>query len=160
MLIFFSEHESELTHIYYGKRLLPFLKHYHLKKQVWQEFINRPAEQQLLEEAATFFAQWYQFQENISYSYVQTELDNIVQQAMNDLRSTHPTHPIFSTPPEQFSLWKNNDIDENQWNESNGKQILHTLCKVFKLRFHPVACSKNINFLQEYLFINYVSHKS
>ncbi|RLU25540.1 hypothetical protein DMN91_001696 [Ooceraea biroi] len=46
-----SELRTDLTHIYYGKELLPYVKHHYLKT-VSQNFINRPAERQVFEESS------------------------------------------------------------------------------------------------------------
>ncbi|XP_026826983.1 uncharacterized protein LOC113562284 [Ooceraea biroi] len=46
-----SEPRTDLTHIYYGKELLPYVKHHYLKT-VSQNFINRPAEHQVFKESS------------------------------------------------------------------------------------------------------------
>ncbi|XP_026830214.1 uncharacterized protein LOC105278883 isoform X2 [Ooceraea biroi] len=131
---------NNLTNIYYAKELLSYLKHRHLK-HVWQEFINRPAEQQLLEEVATLAAQWFQPDKNISYLHIESHLDKIAQQVMEHLKSVNPNHPIFLALREQFLFWKCHNIDENHWDNSDGRQILDSLCKIlfFELNFRAVG---------------------
>ncbi|EZA55788.1 F-box only protein [Ooceraea biroi] len=46
-----SELRIDLTHIYYGKELLPYVKHHYLKT-VSQNFINCPAEHQVFEKSS------------------------------------------------------------------------------------------------------------
>jgi len=124
---------------------------------VWQEFINRPAKQQLLEELLIFVVQWFRPKQDIAYSQIQTELDNIAQQVMKHLKSECSSHPIFSASHQQFSYWKYNNIEDNQWNENDGKQILDRLSKVmFELKFR-VECDQMRATFQEYHFINHVS---
>ncbi|EZA53435.1 hypothetical protein DMN91_004510 [Ooceraea biroi] len=153
-----SGYMDDLTNLYYGEKLLPYLKHYHLKEE-WKEFINRPVEQQLLEEAATFFSQWYQPNKDISYSRIQKELNNITEQVMQQIRIEHPTHPIFSASHEQLSFWKNNNIDENQWNNEAGRQILDVLCKtLFQLSFQGLGeqAYRSRTFRREHVLIDHV----
>ncbi|XP_026830108.1 uncharacterized protein LOC113563122 [Ooceraea biroi] len=156
-------HKNDLTNRYYGKELLLYMKHYHLKT-VWQNFRKRPAKEQLLEGAATFVAQWFQPEKNISYCHIARELDKITQQTMEDLEIENFRHPIFFALYQQLSFWKFHNIEENQWNNSDGRQILDVLCRIFFCRrkqsqFHayrlPVECWGPL-FLREYLFVNYV----
>ncbi|RLU16242.1 hypothetical protein DMN91_012002 [Ooceraea biroi] len=154
-------HNDDLINIYYAKELLPYLKHRHLEN-VWQGFINRPAEQQLLEKVATFVTQWYQPEKRISYTHIERELDNLAQQVVEHLKSVNPKHPIFLASHDQFSVWKCHTIDENQWNTSDGRQILDILCKIFfcetNLNFPSVPYWQPI-FRREYVLINYVLEK-
>nr|XP_012220290.1 PREDICTED: F-box only protein 21-like [Linepithema humile]XP_012220292.1 PREDICTED: F-box only protein 21-like [Linepithema humile] len=132
-----SSTESDLTQRYYAKKLLSYLQHYRLRN-MWHKFINYPEQQQILEEAATILAQWYQPQKYVSYMDVRTSLDNIAQQVLEYHKNKYPAHPIFSISPEQFSFWKYNNIDDNHWNSTEGRQIIESLCKVLydKLGFH------------------------
>jgi len=144
-----------LTNIYYGKLLFPYLKHYYLKS-VWREFISRPARRQILKEAMTFIAQWFQPMEDISYSHIETELYNIAQRVIECLKIKWPLHPILSASHEQFSYWKCNNIDETHWNDKDAKQILDTLCEVLvELNFFTEDDS--VRFVR-YYFINNVSY--
>ncbi|RLU24414.1 hypothetical protein DMN91_002503 [Ooceraea biroi] len=147
----------DLTNIYYGEQLLPHFKHYHLTN-VWQEFRNRPAEQQVLEEVLAIVAQWFQPERNICYSHIQTELDNIAEEALIHLRKQNPLHPIFAESHEQFSLWKHENIEENQWNDSNGREILNILYKIFvtELNIHGIASPKYRLSSQVYLLLIYI----
>jgi len=147
---------DDLTNIYYGKMFLPYLKHYHLRC-VWKKFINRSSKQQLLEEAATFIAQWMQPEKDISYSHIKRELDNIAKQVMNHLEIRYPMHPIFSANTEQFSDWKDNNIDEDQWDNENAKRILDSLCLVLHRSQFSIKCLNILISVQEHHFIDWVS---
>lgn len=152
-----------MTQRYYANKLLSYLQHYRLKN-VWYKFINYPEEQQILEQAATILAQWYQPQKNVSYLCVETSLDNIAQQVLGYLKNEYPAHPIFSISAEQFSFWKYNNIDDNHWNSIEGRQIIECLCKVLhdKLGFHG-CFEESLEYEErstlEYAFIDCVSYK-
>ena len=124
-----SPRESNLTHRYYMKKLLRYLQQCRLKG-IWQEFIKYSDKQQILEQAATIVAQWYQPKKHVSYSRVKASLANIAQQVLECLKKEHPNHSIFSTSTELFSFWEDNNIDDNQWDRIEGKQIIDTLRKV------------------------------
>ncbi|EZA46637.1 hypothetical protein X777_04147, partial [Ooceraea biroi] len=149
----------DLTHIYYGKELLPHVRHHYLKP-MWHEFMNRPIKQQILEEAATLVAQWFQPEQHISYSYVTTELENIAQQVMERLEVVNPQHQIFSVSREQISSWKSNNIDKDEWNNSDAREILNILSEILfqKQKFQGIRTFGNTDFLQNYLCVNYVSY--
>jgi len=148
-----------LTNIYYAKRLLPYLKHYHLRS-VWEEFICRPAKQQILEEAITLMAQWFQPTEDLSYSDIETKLDNMAQQVIESLKIKCPSHPILSASHEQFSYWRCNDIDESQWDDKDVKQALNILCEVLVELEFLVEYRNNPTTFLEYQLINHVSYIS
>jgi len=137
--------------------LLRCLKHDYLKG-MWQEFICRPAKQQLLEELLTLVAQWFRPDQDISYSQIVTELDNIAQQVMKRLEFECPRHPIFSASRRRFSYWKCNNVEENEWNKDDGKRILNTLSKLLSDLKFRVECDGVKTSLQEYHFINHVSY--
>lgn len=123
--VYFRLPNCHLTHKYYSKKLLRYVHQRHLK-DVWRKFISHPKEQQLLEWAAFIVAQWYQCQKFIFYSDMEASLDNIAQQVLEGLKNTHHNHPIFSISAKQFSFWKYN-INDNQWNRKEEKQILDVL---------------------------------
>lgn len=124
--VFFRLPDCNLTYTYYSKELLPHLQQRHTK-DAWQEFISYPKEQQLLEKAATIVAQWYQPLKRIFYFDVEASLDNIAQQVLERLKKAHWEHPIFSMSAKQFSFWKNNNINDNQWSKKEEKQIINML---------------------------------
>lgn len=113
------------------------MKQCHIKDK-WQTFINLPVEQQILERAATFVAQWCQPWKRVPYSDIIAMLDRIAQRVMQFLKEQHPTHPILSMPEEQFLSWKNNNINDNQWDRIEGRQIINAICTVIfqELEFH------------------------
>lgn len=147
-----------LTHKYYSKKLLRYVHQRHLK-DIWEEFISYPKEQQLLERAAFIVAQWYQSQKFIFYLDMEASLDNIAQQVLEGLKNTHCNHPIFSTSAKQFSFWKYN-INDNQWSRKEEKQILDVLRTVLFdiLGFHgPMVPDSNPK--AEHILIDCVSYR-
>ncbi|EZA58455.1 hypothetical protein X777_00515 [Ooceraea biroi] len=140
-----SVYKDNLTNIYYGRILLTYLRHHYLEN-VWEEFINRPPKHQLLEElleeVITFIIQWFHPEKNVSCSHIDMDLDNIAQQVMKLLKVEDPKHPIFSASREQFSSWKYNNIYENQWNNSEGRQIINIL---FNILLYKLSTQLNCN---------------
>ncbi|XP_026823704.1 uncharacterized protein LOC105281913 isoform X5 [Ooceraea biroi] len=153
-VLIFSGYKDNLTNIYYGRILLTYLRHYHLEN-VWQEFINRPPKHQLLEEVITFIIQWFHPEKNVSCSHIDMDLDNIAQQVMKHLKVENPKHPIFSASREQFSRWKYNNIYKNQWNNSEGRQIINILFNIllYKPTFEAVIHSLKSDLFRQYLLM-------
>ncbi|XP_025263612.1 F-box only protein 21 [Camponotus floridanus] len=151
-----SSRDINLTHEYYLKKLVPYLRQCHLKV-IWQKFINSSDKQQLLEQAAIFVSQWYQPKKSLFYPYVTASLENIAQQVLECLKRKHPMHSIFSTPTELFSSWKYNNIDDNQWDSIEGKQIIDTLREVL---FDEIGFSgtlfENPEITSKYILIDHV----
>ncbi|CAL7947557.1 unnamed protein product [Xylocopa violacea] len=145
---------SNLTHRYYALIVVRYLRQKHLKSE-WEKFISLPPKQQTLECGAIIVAQWSQPEKHISYLEISSKLDSIAEQTKELLREHHPKHPIFSVPKETFTFWKNNIIDDNQWNVSDSKQITNALCTVLfkKLGFHG---NEQMYYSLENLFIDRV----
>lgn len=162
MDISFRLPNCDLTHKYYSKKLLPYVHQRHLK-DVWQKFINYPKEQQLLEQAAIIVSQWYQPQKCIFYLDIETSLDKIAQQILEDLKNTHCNHPIFSISAKQFSFWKYNNINDNQWSRKDEKQIIDVIQTVLfdKLGFRGpwIPNSDILNPKAEHILIDCVSYR-
>lgn len=129
--------DSNLTHKYYALKVVRYLKQNYLREE-WQKFINLPPREQILERGATIVAQWSQPEQHVSYSHISLLLDDIAEQTKSLLREQNPTLSIFSVPEEQFLIWKHTNIDDNQWNIVEARQIMDVLCKVLfhKLGFH------------------------
>ncbi|XP_026831165.1 uncharacterized protein LOC105286962 [Ooceraea biroi] len=83
------------------------------------------------------------------------DLDNIAQQVIKRLKVEKPKHPIFSASREQFSRWKYNNIYENQWNNSEGRQIIDILFNILlhKPTFDAVVHSLKSDLFRQYLFM-------
>ncbi|XP_078045248.1 F-box only protein 21 [Augochlora pura] len=127
---------SNLTHRYYGRKVLRYMKQSHLRDE-WEKFISLPPSEQTLERGATIVSQWGQPEErHVTYSYIASLLDSIAEQTKALLKEQHPNHSIFSTPPEQFVYWRNNIIDDNQWNVLETVQVTDALRKVL---FHKLG---------------------
>jgi len=128
------------------------VKHYHLSK-VWKEFVNRPAKRQLLEEIATFFAQWMQPERDFSYLDIDERLNNIAQEVMRYLKIKYPVHPIFSASFEQFSYWRYNNINEDEWYIEDSKRIIDIFCEIlFKQKYFVQSVHEIFTFEYVHLF--------
>lgn len=104
--------------------ILRCLKQYRLI-QKRQEFVNEPEKKQFLEWLLTIVVQY--FQPHVSYSMINIWLDDIVQEVLTRLQRKHPAHSIFSTSSEQFSFWRNNNIDDNFWEPTQARQIMREI---------------------------------
>ena len=131
------------------------MKQTHLKDE-WQKFISLPPKQQTLERGATFVAQWSQPEKNVSYLAISSILDNIAEQTKEFLREQYPGHSIFSVSNERFNFWKNNIIDDNQWNVTETRQITDALCEVLFVKLKFYGNSKMYYWLEK-SFIDHVS---
>jgi hypothetical protein len=139
--------------------LFPYLKHYYLRR-VWQKFIRRSPTRQILEEAITLMAQWFQPMEDIPYSQIEIKFDDITQEVIKRLKIKCPFHPILSASHEQFSYWKCNNINENQWDDTDAKQALDIICEILiELEFSLECCHNQYCYL-DYHLINRVSYIS
>nr|XP_012215529.1 PREDICTED: uncharacterized protein LOC105667961 isoform X2 [Linepithema humile] len=144
-----------MTERYHAKVLLLYLHHYYLSNK-WDKFVNYPV-QQILEEAATILAQCHQPKRYVSYIYVRKSLDNIAQQVFECLKNEYPTHPILSISDEQFSFWKDNNINDNHWKNKEVKQILESLCEVLQNKLGFQNCGESAaSFSLEYSCIDFV----
>ena len=145
---------SNLTHRYYALKIVRYLKQSHLKDE-WQKFISLPPKQQILERGATIISQWSQPNKHVSYSHISSLLDNIADQVKELLRQQYPAHSIFSAWTDQFTYWRNNIIDDNQWSVTETRQITDVLCKVLfeKLGFYG---NSEMYYSSENLFIDCV----
>ncbi|EFN60839.1 hypothetical protein EAG_04699, partial [Camponotus floridanus] len=120
-------HNTNLTVKYYFDLIYHWLKQYRLAyKQI--KFIHMPKEKQLLEKEITIIAQY--FQPSIPYSIIDTWLDDIVQKVLSRLENKYPTHSIFLTSSEQFTLWRNNNINDDFWNKTEVEEIMCTLKQI------------------------------
>lgn len=136
MLKIFRE-SADLTQQYYGKKVFQYLLRFTLKKK-WDEFMNRPEDQQFLEIIATIMIQWYQPKKYISSSYIETLLDKIAEEVLKYLKKDYPAHSMFSRS-NQFCFLKHN-INNNCWNEIEAKQIKCILDKIiFNSNFHGLG---------------------
>ncbi|XP_026823540.1 uncharacterized protein LOC105284024 isoform X3 [Ooceraea biroi] len=90
------------------------------------------------------------------------DLDNIAQQVMKHLKVENPKHPIFSASREQFSRWKYNNIYENQWNNSEGRQIINILFNIllYKPTFEAVVHSLKSDLFRQYLLMKNIEFKT
>ena len=132
-----------------------YLKQTHIKKE-WQKFVQLSPKSQLLELGATIVSQWSQPEKHVLYSKICATLDDMAEQSKTKLREKSPNHPIFNVVPEQFDVWKCNNIDDNQWSPTNTKLIITALCDVIynDLGFHG---NNEMYYSSENSFIDAVS---
>ncbi|XP_072755766.1 uncharacterized protein [Anoplolepis gracilipes] len=132
--------DCDLTNIYNFGIIFRCLKQYRLKHKL-NKFRSKPEKKQLLERLLTIVAQY--FQPHVSYSVIKIWLDNIVQQVLCILKSKYPSHSIFSMSAEkEFAFqhtWKENNINENFWNQTEAKQIIEILKQFI---FSELECCK------------------
>ncbi|KAL6427804.1 hypothetical protein ACFW04_008322 [Cataglyphis niger] len=115
---------SNLTYEYSFQLIYSSLKEYRfIHKQV--KFMNLPEAKLILEKQLTIIAKC--FQPRVSYSVIDTWLNNITQTVLSLLKNKHPSHSICSTASEQFSFWRDNSINENFWNKTESKEIMCVL---------------------------------
>lgn len=119
------------------------MRHCHVRDK-WETFMNLSAEQQILEQAFALLAKWLQPLKYCSYWYINRELDKLVRQVMNYLKTQHPQHSIFSMAAEHFNLLKGRNIKKHYWKEEETFQIVLALHKVMlhNLKFHD--CENNL----------------
>ncbi|XP_072753498.1 F-box only protein 21-like [Anoplolepis gracilipes] len=89
------------------------------------KFMKMPREKQILEKLFTILAQY--FKPHISCSVIKTWLDDITQEFLSCFKEIYPAHLIFKTSSEQFSFWKDNNIDDHFWNIEETRQIVNKL---------------------------------
>ncbi|EZA49870.1 hypothetical protein X777_11751 [Ooceraea biroi] len=132
-------HPNETTHHLYYYLFMDELKSLHERSQS--------------EEIITFVTQWFNPEIDIFYSDMEKELDQIAQDVMEYLKIENFRHPIFKISQEQFSVWKRNDLDQDQWDNCDAIQILDILVKIFfhKLKYHEIILSGTVNIIRNYL---------
>lgn len=112
---------------------MTYLKHSVLRKK-WRKFINKPKEQQILEDAISIVEDWADRRLNIRSAQRSTDipkmLDMIADKVMDSLRKEYPMHSIFSASAELLNYCKNNNIIDNYWDKREGRQVLDTIRKV------------------------------
>ena len=118
-----SFRNCDLTKKYYFDIIDNNLKIYRLVHKL-KEFRKFP-EKELLERLLTIVTQY--FYPHISYSIINSWLDDIKQKVLIHLKYKYPAHSIFSTSSEQFSAWRDNNIDDNFWDPTEAMQIIHIL---------------------------------
>ncbi|XP_072764355.1 uncharacterized protein [Anoplolepis gracilipes] len=122
-----------LTSAYNFGIIIRCLKQYRLMFKR-NKFINMPEKKQLLERLLTIVAQY--FDPHISFSVMKTCFDNITEEVLSHLKTKYPGHSIFSTSPDQFSDWRNNNIKDNFWDETEAKEIMCILQKFVTSEFY------------------------
>lgn len=87
-----------------------------------------PKEKLLLERQLTIIAQY--FLPCITYSVIDTWLENIVQKVLSCLKTEYPKHSAFSLSSEQFSFWRENNINDNFWEPTESRQIIYIIQEI------------------------------
>jgi len=84
-----------------------------------------PKEKRLFERLIIIMAQ--HFQPCVSYSVIETFLDDIAHEVLSVIKNKYPKHSILSTSLEQISFWRDNNIERNFWNRKEAMQIIEIL---------------------------------
>jgi len=81
-----------------------------------------------------------------------------LQEVLSRLKNKYPTHSVFSTSSEQFTLWRNNNINDDFWSLTEAKQIMYILDEIMFSNFivHQVY-QLSVTLDVEEKFINTVS---
>ncbi|XP_072760634.1 uncharacterized protein [Anoplolepis gracilipes] len=117
-----------LTSAYKFGIIIRCLKQYRLMYKR-NKFINMPKKKQLLERLLTIIVQY--FEPHVSTSGMKMCLDIIVAEVLSHLKTEYPAHSIFLISSDQFSDWRNNEIDDNFWDETEARQIIRILKEYF-----------------------------
>ncbi|EFN62602.1 hypothetical protein EAG_03673, partial [Camponotus floridanus] len=89
------------------------------------KFLSKSKKKQIFERQLIITVQY--FLPHVSYSIINTLLDNIAQEVQFRVKNKYPKHSIFSIPLEIFSFWRDNNIYDNFWNSTEEKQIMLVL---------------------------------
>ncbi|KAM0734481.1 F-box only protein 21 [Formica fusca] len=116
-----------LSHEYNYHILRRCLQQYRLKYMI-KRYVSKPKEKQFLEELLTIVAQY--FRPQLSYTFINIWINNIVQEILNRLLISHGTHSIFSIfwSFEDLYIWSHNNTG-NFWDETESMQIMDTIEK-------------------------------
>ncbi|KAL6420619.1 hypothetical protein ACFW04_014647 [Cataglyphis niger] len=127
--------DCNLTEKYCNIKMFRFMRQCLVKKKFYR-FLNQSYKYQVLERMFTMVAQFVQPEKDIFYSNIEASLDNIASEVLKCLREKHPDHSILSTSAEIYLYWKNNNIDDNHWTETEGTQIMDTLEEYIFSKFY------------------------
>ncbi|KAF5272115.1 hypothetical protein FQA39_LY01198 [Lamprigera yunnana] len=114
---------GNLTLRYYAAKVLRYIRHHHLSKLLL-DYLNLPAEDQILEKGATFVAQWCQPTLNINWILIASQLDHIANQVRYSVRTRYPNHELLKVSTKKFEKWKHKNIEDNQWNTDECRQLM------------------------------------
>ncbi|KAL6427796.1 hypothetical protein ACFW04_008314 [Cataglyphis niger] len=118
---------NDFTRDYNSFLLIRYLKQYRLKCKL-EKYVKKPRKKQFLEELLTIVAQYFHLQ--ISYTFINIWINDIVNEVLYQLLMSHHEHSIFKKSSEDFSTWSDSDSKiPNYWNETESKQIMDTLEK-------------------------------
>ncbi|XP_029163952.1 uncharacterized protein LOC114935311 [Nylanderia fulva] len=105
----------DLTRRFNSRFIFRLIRHSRTRFK-YLKFINKPKEQQFLEQLVTIVVQWFTPLQHVSYSRIQALLDKIAQQVLQTLRKECPKHPILTVANEHYIYWKTNNINYSYWN--------------------------------------------
>ncbi|XP_029668377.1 uncharacterized protein LOC115238564 [Formica exsecta] len=145
----------DLTERYCNIKMFHYMRHCLVRNKLYR-YTNQSYKNQLLERIVTMAAQLLQPEKDVFYSSIKTSLDSIALEVLDYLREKHPNHSIFSMSAEIFSYWENNHIDNNQWNEAGGTQIMDILEEYILGKFQLCKWGMSSNTKLEYWCIDNV----
>lgn len=114
---------------YYASKVLRYIRQLYLTK-TWEDYLNLPAKQQTLEKAAVIVAQWCQPNQEVSYQEIGNLLDSIADLVRVKLAETNPNHPLLHTPNSVLNCWRGENLNKNQWNITECRQIIVAMREV------------------------------
>lgn len=105
-------------------------------KAKWRFWSLKP-DQVPLEKIAMLVAEWTQPRELISYSGICASLGDIAKRVLEKLKIENPKHPIFDVPREVLIGWERENLEDNQFNSADSKEILDLIVNVMfvQMRF-------------------------
>ncbi|XP_034947357.1 F-box only protein 21-like [Chelonus insularis] len=132
-----SSTDVNLTHQYYARKVLRYLKQKHLAK-IWSYFTYLPLEKRILEKGAILISQWSQPDQRVSESQITATLDEIAETTKQVIKARYPNHPLLFASRQDLDEWRTTNIPDNKWDKEGTRQVMNVLCEVLfeNLKFH------------------------
>ncbi|KAF5299790.1 hypothetical protein FQR65_LT19456 [Abscondita terminalis] len=142
---------------FYATKVLRFIRQLHISME-WEKFIQLPSQQQILEKGATLVAQWCQPTADVKWENVALQMDELAEQVRLALIVKNINHPLHKVSADTLKKWKNENIDDNQWNILECRELINCLTVVL---YHHYAFKGNNSayYMPENSFINEVLAK-
>lgn len=140
--------------------MLHFLKQANWKWQ-WKQFENLPKQKQTLEAVGTFFASWFQTEEDELKKECETMLDVIAEHVMEVLKNYNASHPLFNVSQDLRDQWKDGHLTENQFDVKDSKEILQYLSLVlfelreFRVQSYAMSTGEALNINGLVMYVSY-----
>ncbi|XP_066582646.1 uncharacterized protein [Prorops nasuta] len=93
----------------------------------WRLLIRLPAEKQTLSKFGILALEWLEHKKYGFKRITSKASNSLAKNTMLNLHKTCPEHPIFSVSQEKLNFWRDNVIEDNQWNYIDGRKIAEAL---------------------------------